>query len=169
MQLLTPGTILLPAEGEGRNAVWAAKNGWNVIAFDYSKTARDKALLLAEEANVSIDYRVCDFEEFELSETVDCVAFIFTHFSPNVRRLYFKKATGFLRTGGTALAELFSKQQLGRQSGGPQQEDLLLGEEDLRSDFCEMVTRNIVHAEVDLDEGPFHHGLASVYRLIAVK
>jgi hypothetical protein len=33
---LKPGRILFPAEGEGRNAIFAAKLGWDVFAFDSS-------------------------------------------------------------------------------------------------------------------------------------
>ena len=45
---LEPGKILLPAEGEGRNAVFAARQGWEVSAFDSSSEGRKKAFLLAE-------------------------------------------------------------------------------------------------------------------------
>lgn len=38
-----PGTILLPGDGEGRNAVYAAKKGWQVTAFDFSNAAKEKA------------------------------------------------------------------------------------------------------------------------------
>ena len=46
LRLLDVGTILLPAEGEGRNAVYAAKLGWDVYAFDYSAHAHHKAIKL---------------------------------------------------------------------------------------------------------------------------
>ena len=52
----TPGKILLPAEGEGRNAVYAAKKGWKCFAFDFSIIARKKALQLVEKNNVKIIY-----------------------------------------------------------------------------------------------------------------
>ncbi|MDX1604123.1 MAG: SAM-dependent methyltransferase, partial [Salinimicrobium sediminis] len=55
---LTPGRILFPAEGEGRNAVHAAKKGWQVSAFDQSEEGRKKALRLAEAEGVEIDYTV---------------------------------------------------------------------------------------------------------------
>ena len=44
---LKPGKILLPAEGEGRNAVYAAKQGWEVMAFDLSSEGKNKAEKLA--------------------------------------------------------------------------------------------------------------------------
>ena len=51
---LKPGKILLPAECEGRNTVFAAKNGWQAEAFDLSAAGREKALKLASANNVSI-------------------------------------------------------------------------------------------------------------------
>ena len=52
------GSILLPAEGEGRNAVYAASKGWNVTAFHYSEAAKVKTTLLAEKMNVKLDYEL---------------------------------------------------------------------------------------------------------------
>ena len=62
---LGPGMILLPAEGEGRNAVYAAQIGWKVHAFDSSSVGAAKALDLAAEKNVNILYAISDIETFE--------------------------------------------------------------------------------------------------------
>jgi hypothetical protein len=56
------GTILFPAEGEGRNAVFAAKLGWNVLAFDISAEGKKKALQLAEANHETIDYQIGELE-----------------------------------------------------------------------------------------------------------
>src|SRR6187401_2388274 len=58
LEKLNAGTILFPAEGEGRNAVFAAKLGWKVSAFDISAEGKNKALRLAQANNVTIDYQV---------------------------------------------------------------------------------------------------------------
>ena len=42
LEKLKPGTILFPAEGEGCNAVFAAKLGWIVSAFDISAEGKNK-------------------------------------------------------------------------------------------------------------------------------
>jgi len=55
---MTPGSILFPCEGEGRNAVYAASLGWGVSAFDYSVSGRDKALMLANQQDVDITYQI---------------------------------------------------------------------------------------------------------------
>lgn len=64
LEKLNPGAILFPAEGEGRNAIFAAKLGWNVSAFDISEEGKNKALKLAEANNVSIDYQVGELERW---------------------------------------------------------------------------------------------------------
>ncbi len=66
LETIRPGKILFPAEGEGRNAVYAAEKGFEVVAFDGSNEARKKALQLASERNVTIDYHVSTFDEINL-------------------------------------------------------------------------------------------------------
>ncbi len=63
LEKLSPGRLLLPCEGEGRNAVFAAQMGWEVAAFDQSEMGRDKALRLAERKAVQINYQICDWSE----------------------------------------------------------------------------------------------------------
>ena len=80
---ITPGNILFPAEGEGRNAVYAATIGWQVTAFDPSIEGKRKAELLAMKKGVSIDYRIEDYEFVEFPvESFDCIALIFAHMNP---------------------------------------------------------------------------------------
>lgn len=77
------GRILMPAEGEGRNAVYAAKNGLNVTAFDTSKEGKKKALKLAKKENVEINYQVGNLFDLDIiNEQYDCAALIYAHFPP---------------------------------------------------------------------------------------
>jgi hypothetical protein len=59
------GKLLLPAEGEGRNAVYAARSGWQVTAFDSSAVAREKALKYAREEGVSLEYLHLDIDAYK--------------------------------------------------------------------------------------------------------
>ncbi|HSL87766.1 MAG TPA: hypothetical protein VK870_00530, partial [Ignavibacteriaceae bacterium] len=52
---LNPGRLLLPGEGEGRNAIFAAKLGWQVDANDQSIVAKSKAEKLAHAYGVNIN------------------------------------------------------------------------------------------------------------------
>lgn len=81
LQKLSPGKILFPAEGEGRNAVFAAKLGWQVSAFDISMEGQKKAIRLAEKNHVVIDYKVGSLDSMNYNdEEFDAIALIFAHF-----------------------------------------------------------------------------------------
>ncbi|SHF25782.1 Methyltransferase domain-containing protein [Mariniphaga anaerophila] len=136
---LKPGKILFAAEGEGRNAVYAAKNGWNVSAFDASTEAQNKANKLAGQNHVSIDYRANDLEHITYQqEKFDAIVLIFAHFHPRKRESYHKKLISFLKPGGTVILESFSKNQINYKSGGPRNVEMLYSEEELKSDFGEL-------------------------------
>ena len=77
LDLLPPGKILLSAEGEGRNAVYAAEKGWQASAYDWSENACRKAIQLAEEKKVSIDYQICSLTDLSFEpESFDAIALI---------------------------------------------------------------------------------------------
>jgi SAM-dependent methyltransferase len=167
---LQPGRILLPAEGEGRNAVYAANKGWEVDAFDFSLNARRKALELARKEGVSIEYLVADIEFHELEdEMYDAIALIHVHFHSRNRTYIHKKLINSLKTGGFFLIEAFSKEQFGNVSGGPKEKDLLYDISDLRHDFGNINIETLYEKKVELDEGIFHKGPADVIRMVAIK
>ncbi len=165
---LQPGKILFPAEGEGRNAVYAAEKGWEVWAYDYSEAGRQKALELARNRNVRLHYNLFSHEEAGYPEAFfDAVGLFYAH-TPR-RALLHRKVLHWLRPGGTVLLEAFSKDQLQYNSGGPRKEELLYSEEELREDFGSARQLEIKKETVELNEGKYHRGPASVIRMIAVK
>ena len=84
--------VLFPAEGEGRNAVFAAKLGWTVHAFDISHEGKKKVMQLAEKNNVTIDYQLGELEKMNfVPEQFDAITFIYAHFPANIKSLYQKK------------------------------------------------------------------------------
>ena len=94
---LTPGNILFPAEGEGRNAVYAAKLGWNVSAFDISTEGRKKALKLADQNQVGIDYQIGELQTLGYQEEqFDAIALIYAHFPPHIRKDYHQLLSTYL-------------------------------------------------------------------------
>src|SRR5690349_3382415 len=77
---LAPASILFAAEGEGRNAVFAALSGWDVSAFDISEEGRKKATRLAEKHGVTIDYKLGELQELEFQPLqFDALALIYAH------------------------------------------------------------------------------------------
>lgn len=167
---LKPGQLLLPAEGEGRNAVFAATLGWDVSAFDQSEAARAKALSLAAGRNVKIDYRVGDVLEMDYSgKSFNCIALIYLHLPAKLRRQAFRRFTGLLDAGGCLIMEAFSKKHLGNTRSGPKTIELLYDSDDIRKDFDSLEFVELYETYCELDEGPLHQGPAEVIRLMARK
>ena len=167
---LTPGRLLLPAEGEGRNAVYAASRGWEVVACDYSEAGKKKAMQLAERKGVAISYEVGDFGKMELEpESFDAAGLLFAHFTADFRPAYHRKVVEALKPGGWIILEAFSKSQLGRNSGGPKDLATLISKTELQNEFNGLSGLEITEEEVALSEGDYHCGMASVVRMLGRK
>lgn len=167
---LSPGKLLLPAEGEGRNAVHAAVKGWEVTAFDQSVEGRKKALKLAAENGVNIEYDIHDLSEFAgKKEHFDAIALIFVHMPAEIRQTAHHKLLKSLKPGGHLILEAFTKTQLKNTSGGPRTEMLLYDCEQIKQDFISLELIERSELTVHLDEGPLHQGEANVIRLFARK
>jgi SAM-dependent methyltransferase len=175
LPLLPVGSILFPAEGEGRNAVHAATLGWEVSAFDLSVEGQKKALALAQRQEVGLDYRVGDLRDMSYPpEHFDAMALIYAHFPAALRADYHRQLDVYLKKGGTLIFEAFGKKQLAYQAlnetaGGPKDPDMLFSLEEIRAEFPGYTFVEWYETEVDLQEGPFHHGKGWVVRLVAVK
>ena len=167
LQQLKPGKLLLPCEGEGRNAVAAAALGWDVTAYDQSEEGKRKALLLAQEHGVSIKYLVGQWQELEFNDDFDAIGLIYAHIPFSERERFHRSVSRSLKRGGYLILEGFHVKQLGNSSGGPQQVEMLFTEEMLRSDFDLLNIDSISDLEIELDEGPYHKGKAHVIRLLA--
>jgi 2-polyprenyl-3-methyl-5-hydroxy-6-metoxy-1,4-benzoquinol methylase len=164
------GRILFPAEGEGRNAVYAATLGWEVTAFDQSAEGRSKALRLAAKKNVQIVYNLSDLTHFEAEPgSFDVIALIFVHMPEEIRSRVHKTLTKYLKPGGYLILEAFTKDQLKNNSGGPKTEQLLYNNEQITGDFPELDFLESGDAIAHLDEGLLHRGEANVVRLFARK
>ena len=173
---ITPnGKLLFPAEGEGRNAVFAAQQGFEVTAFDISKQGREKALLLAKSKSVTLNYKLGKLENLEMEENYyDAVVLIFAHFPPDVRLAYHKKAQQLLKKGGLIVLEAFHKNNLIQKQqypniGGPGNQEMLYTKETLAKDFKGMEMVTLSEELVPLAEGDFHKGIGAVVRCIAHK
>lgn len=172
---LPPGKILFPAEGEGRNAVFAATLGWTVFAFDISREGQKKASQLAEQKHVTIDYRVGELETLDYKpEQFDAIALIYAHFPANLKSHLHKTLSNYLRSGGTLIFEAFSKNHLhylakDEKVGGPKDIESLFSLDEIRADFFNFDFIELEETEVDLSEGLYHNGQGSVIRFVARK
>lgn len=169
------GKMLLAAEGEGRNAVYAASLGFDVTAIDYSETAKEKALQLAQQADVSIDYQVADLNEIDLEEgSYDVLVLVYAHFPPHLRKDLLLKLQKSLKKYGLVILEGFSRNHLevsqdNERGLGPRNIEMLFTEEMIKEDFTGFETIELKEEVVHLNEGEFHQGKSSVIRYMGRK
>ncbi|QSW88188.1 class I SAM-dependent methyltransferase [Flavobacterium endoglycinae] len=175
IEKLETGTILFPAEGEGRNAIFAAKLGWQVSAFDISEEGRNKALLLAKNNNVSIDYQVGELETLDFqNEQFDAIGLIYAHFPAAIKSKIHKQLDNLLRKDGILIFEAFSKKHLeyvtkNEKVGGPKDIESLFSIEEIKADFSNYEIIELEEKEIELNEGLFHNGTGSVIRFVGKK
>ncbi len=166
IDLHKPGTLLLPAEGEGRNAVYAAQKGWQVDAFDFSEVAREKALELARDEKVTVNYELKNIIDFKATKQYDAVALIYVHQPEKLRQQFHREIYNSIKPGGFLVLEAFAKEQAELESGGPKDLDILYDAPSLCNDFQFLHIMNCEQKELVLEEGEYHKGKSAVLRLI---
>lgn len=175
LKKLSVGKILFPAEGEGRNAVYAATLGWNVKAFDISKEGYKKAQLLASKHQVKLDYQTGALDQLEYDmESFDALILVYAHFPPHLRNEYHQRLSQYVKTGGIIILEGFSKNNLilsqqQEASNGPKDIKMLFSQEEIAEDFKGFKVLELKEEIITLDEGPYHQGSASVIRFVGKK
>jgi hypothetical protein len=170
LDLMKPGILLLPGEGEGRNAVYAASNGWLVDAVDFSNVAKAKALKLAESKLVKINYFISDLLEFHYpTNYYDLAGLFFLHLPNDAMRTVHDKIIASLKSRGQIIFEAFNKKQLNNNSGGPKDINLLYDEKDILESFKYLEILMIENLSVELYEGNHHWGKADIIRFVGRK
>lgn len=175
LEKLKAGTILFPAEGEGRNAVYAAQIGWTVAAFDISVEGQKKAFQLAERKNVTLNYGVGELEKMNYAdEQFDAIGLIYAHFPAPIKSIYHKALDKYLKPGGVIIFEAFSKKHIdyvakNEKVGGPKDIASLFSIEEIKTDFPNYDFEELVEMEIELKEGLFHNGQGSVIRFTGPK
>ena len=165
---LKPGKIFIPAAGEGRDAVYAALSGWEVVAVDQSIVGQQKALKLAQQFNVKIEYSVQDVFTYDIKdEEFDVIAPIYFHLPTELRKDFYKKIIPGLKKGGHIILEAFNPKQLNNESGGPKDIEMLLTSDILCKEFSEMEIIENAEKEKVLKEGKGHFGKADVVMFFA--
>ena len=164
------GRILIPAAGEGRDAVYAAKLGWEVYAFDLSEQGKSKAMKLARDQQVELHYVCADALQMEFpTESFDLIMSTYFHTPPDVRTKVHDQFINWLKPGATLLIEGFNKRQLAYTSGGPKNIEWLFDTPMLASDFKSLAIQVNQEIQRTLNEGPLHQGLAEVIQFKGIK
>ena len=168
-KLLT-GPVLSLAEGEGRNAVFLASLGLDVLGVDGSEVGLAKAQKLADSKGVAIRTEVADLATYQPpANFYGSVVSISAHLPSDVRRRLYPLVEQCLKPGGIILFEAYSKSQLSRNTGGPKDPDMLMTAVDIQKEFsnCEVLLCHEIEREVV--EGEFHTGMACVVQFIGKK
>lgn len=167
---LPKGKILFVAEGEGRNAVFAAQNGFEVYAFDYSDSGKRKAAALALEKKVTISYSIFDVLQMNYDvDSFDAIVLIFAHFPAEIRKEAHQKIVSLLKPNGKILFEAFTKEQLKYNSGGPKNIEMLFSEAEVKAHFPSISFDFLQSKLTELNEGKYHQGIGSVIRFLGTK
>ncbi len=165
---LLRGPVLSLAEGEGRNAVFLASLGLDVLGVDQSAVGLTKAQALARSRNVAIRTQVADLGVFSpLPESCGSVVSIFAHLPSVVRTRLYPLIERCLQPGGVLLLEAYTEAQLARTTGGPKDPDMLMSAAILRREFPRLEVILVREVERDVREGVGHTGIASVVQFIA--
>ena len=165
------GKALAVADGEGRNGVWLAEQGLDVLSLDFSPSAQEKAAALARERGVKIAIERADVHSWNYPENAyDVVCEIFTQFSTPVERAGkwagMKKA---LKPGGLLILTGYTPKQLQYGTGGPKEVENLYTRTMLEKEFAGLRDVKIVEQELELNEGASHAGLSAVIGMTAWK
>ena len=161
------GKALAVADGEGRNGVWLAQQGLDVLSVDASEVGLRKTQELAADRGVAIRTEKVDLTTWKWPEQkFDVVAAIFIHFPPEVRARMHRRMYEALKPGGVLILEAFTPEQLTYKSGGPPVAEMLYTADMLRIDFAGGEILFIEETIAELTEGNYHRGAGAVVRLV---
>ncbi len=164
------GRVLCLGEGEGRNAVFLAEEGYEVVGVDQSQVGMDKAQELARERGVFVETVVSTIQEFDLTEGEwQGIVSIFFHLPPELRERVHRSVARGLAPGGILILEAFTPRQLDFATGGPPHLDRLVTLDTLKEELRELDLKVAREAEREVHEGRMHTGRSSVVQVVGVR
>lgn len=167
---LPKGRVLCVAEGEGRNAVYLAQAGCEVVAVDASRVGLDKAARLARQRGVHIETVVADLADFAIQpHSWDAVVSIFCHLEPQLRKALHRRVVAGLRPGGVLVLEAYRPEQIRYATGGPAAADMMPSLAELRDELEGLEFEHAVEIVRNVSEGKYHTGKGAVVQVLAVK
>ena len=161
---------LVVGDGEGRNGVWLAQQGLDVLSVDYSAAGLRKARELAIANGTRVTTECVDLTQWHWPVAVfDVVVSIYLHFTPDVRTTMHRAMVQALKPGGVLILEAFNKNQLQYKSGGPPVAAMLYTSDELRADFSGTQIEILEDTIAQLNEGRYHVGPGAVLRLVLTR
>lgn len=164
------GRVVSICEGEGRNGVYLAEQGFSVFGVDGSSVALAKARALADERGVEIEVEQGDLADFDFGkEKWDAVVSIFGHLPRELRKRVYASLVASLKPGGVFIIEGYTPRQLKYDSGGPKDVDMLYEPEDLREELVGLKFEIFRELEREIHEGVHHGGVSAVIQVVGRK
>ena len=161
---------LVVGDGEGRNGVWLAQQGLDVLSVDYSAAGLRKARELAIAKGTRINTECADLTHWNWPVAAfDVVVSVYLHFAPDIRANMHRAMLQALKPGGVLILEAFNKNQLRYKSGGPPVEAMLFSSDELRADFSGAHIEVLEETVAELNEGKYHVGPGAVLRLVLTR
>ena len=164
------GPVLCLAEGQGRNAVYLASLGHDVLAVDQSPVGLARARELAASRGVVIATQVADLSSFIIEpEKWSGIVAIFAHLPPAMRAQVFAAAVRGLAPGGAFVLEAYSPKQLEYGTGGPKDVTMLMSLDSVRTELAGLRIEHGMETEREVFEGEYHSGRSAVLQILAFK
>jgi SAM-dependent methyltransferase len=164
------GDVLCLCDGEGRNGVYLAQQGYRVTSVDASRAGIAKANKLADEKGVKITALTTDLAHFVIApNSWDGIVSIFCHLPPDLRAQVHQQCVAGLRQHGVLLLEAYTPKQLEFKTGGPTNADMTMTLKGLEKELTGLRFDHAVECDRDVIEGRYHHGRGAVVQLIGVK
>lgn len=167
---LPTGKVLCLAEGEGRNAVWLAEQGYQVTAVDASKVGLQKARKLAKARGVEITTVHADLADYDIgTQQWDAIISIFCHLPHDLRQDIHRRCVKGLRDKGIMLLEAYTPLQLEYKTGGPPVAEMMMDVQSLSSELIGLEFLHLQECVREIHEGEFHNGTGAVVQVLAKK
>jgi SAM-dependent methyltransferase len=164
------GDVLCLAEGEGRNAVFLAHEGYRVVAVDQSAVGLQKAERLAATKGAQIQTVVADLSDYRIEPSHwDGIVSIWCHLPRSLQVAVHRQVVAGLKPGGVFVLEAYTPAQFGCGTGGPSTADLMLTLPELRRELKGLDLVHALERERVVHEGSGHDGLSAVVQIIARK
>jgi 2-polyprenyl-3-methyl-5-hydroxy-6-metoxy-1,4-benzoquinol methylase len=162
--------IVAFAEGEGRNAVYLARKGLIVTAYDYALNGLKKTEALAERFDVQVKTEQKDLIHDSIPvEEFDGAIMVFGHFAKNDQKTVFDKLVSAVKPGGLIMLEVYSEDQIRYETGGPKTVEMLYDPSDLLKWIRDYKVLHFFYGEQERVEGVLHTGVGHVVQAIFQK
>lgn len=164
------GRALDIGAGEGRNALFLASRGLDVLAVDQSEVGMQKAQRRAKDRGLTLRTQAADLNDFDAeASSLDVVTSIFVHLPAPLRAAVHKRISAWLKPGGIFVLEAYAPDQITRNTGGPKDPALLAPLETLVAELSALKIEHHAALVRVVAEGQFHTGEASVVQVLARK